>query len=75
MQRVVMNLGIGLGGVAGGFIASTRASRRCSLLDALTFVVYAVVLTIFVPDPAASGSGPSARAATGRSSGTRCSWR
>jgi MFS family permease len=50
MQRVVMNLGIGLGGVAGGFIA-TESFRALFLLDALTFVAYAAVLTIFVPDP------------------------
>ena len=51
MQRVVMNLGIGLGGVAGGFIA-TESFRALFLLDALTFVAYAGVLTVFVPEPA-----------------------
>jgi MFS family permease len=51
MQRVVMNLGIGLGGVAGGFIA-TESFRALFVLDALTFVVYAFVLNAFVPDPA-----------------------
>ncbi|HEX4929154.1 MAG TPA: MFS transporter [Gaiellaceae bacterium] len=51
MQRVVMNLGIGLGGVAGGFIAS-ESFRALFLLDALTFVAYASVLTVFVPEPA-----------------------
>jgi MFS family permease len=50
MQRVVMNLGIGIGGVVGGFIA-TESFRALFLLDALTFVGYAVVLTLFVPDP------------------------
>ncbi len=50
MQRVVMNLGIGLGGVAGGFIA-TESFRALFLLDALTFVGYAAVLTLFVHDP------------------------
>ena len=51
MQRVVMNLGIGLGGVAGGFIAS-ESFRALFVLDALTFVAYAAVLTFFVPEPA-----------------------
>jgi MFS family permease len=51
MQRVVMNLGIGLGGVAGGFIA-TESFRALFLLDALTFVAYAAVLTAFVHEPA-----------------------
>ena len=53
MQRVVMNLGIGLGGVAGGFIA-TESFRALFLLDALTFVAYGAVLTIFVHEPARS---------------------
>ena len=51
MQRIVMNLGIGLGGVAGGFIAS-ESFRALFAIDALTFVAYAVVLTVFVHDPA-----------------------
>ncbi len=51
MQRVVMNLGIGLGGVVGGFIA-TESFRALFLLDALTFVGYAAVLTVFVHEPA-----------------------
>jgi MFS family permease len=50
MQRVVMNLGIGLGGVAGGFIA-TESFRALFLIDALSFVAYAGVLTVFVHDP------------------------
>ena len=57
MQRVVMNLGIGLGGVAGGFIAS-ESFQALFVLDALTFVAYAVVLTIFVPDPARQRERP-----------------
>jgi MFS family permease len=50
MQRVVMNLGIGLGGVAGGFIAS-ESFRALFVLDALTFVAYGLVLAVFVHDP------------------------
>jgi predicted MFS family arabinose efflux permease len=50
MQRVVMNLGIGLGGVTGGFVAS-ESFRALFLLDALTFVAYAAVLAVFVHDP------------------------
>ena len=75
MQRVVMNLGIGIGGVAGGFIAS-ESFQALFLLDALTFVAYAAVLTVFVPDPARQrGARRSAPAATGPSSGTGSSWR
>lgn len=51
MQRVVMNLGIGIGGLAGGFLAAT-SFRLLFLGDALTFVLYAVVLVLFVPQPA-----------------------
>ena len=54
MQRVVMNLGIGLGGVAGGLIA-TESFQALFLLDALTFVAYAGVLPVFVPEPARQG--------------------
>ena len=51
MQRIIMNLGVGVGGVAGGFIAA-ESFRALFLLDALTFVVYAVVLRAFVHEPA-----------------------
>jgi MFS family permease len=54
MQRVVMNLGIGLGALVGGLIASTSHPRTFEilfLLDGLTFVVYCAVLWTFVPEP------------------------
>jgi predicted MFS family arabinose efflux permease len=51
MQRVVMNLGIGIGGLAGGFLAAA-SFRLLFVGDALTFVLYAVVLALFVPQPA-----------------------
>jgi MFS family permease len=57
MQRVVMNLGIGLGGVAGGFIASTDDPVTFQLLffgNAATFLVYMVILRAFVEDPPAA---------------------
>jgi MFS family permease len=53
MQRIMMNLGIGLGAMSGGFIAVTSRPHTFTLLflgDALTFVLYAGVLA-FVPDP------------------------
>jgi MFS family permease len=61
MQRVTMNLGIGIGGLAGGFIAS-ESFQALFLLDALTFAGYAAVLWVFVPEPReaterAGGSG------------------
>jgi MFS family permease len=54
MQRVVMNLGIGLGALAGGLIASTESPRSFTvlfLLNSLTFVVYACVMLALVPSP------------------------
>ena len=44
MQRVVMNLGIGLGALTGGLIAATDSPGSFTalfLLDAATFLVYA----------------------------------
>ena len=52
-QRVTMNLGVGLGGLAGGLIATTSSPDTFTLLfllDAATFLVFALVLTR-VPRP------------------------
>jgi MFS family permease len=54
MQRVVMNLGIGLGALVGGFIATSESPGSFTvlfLLNALTFVVYGAVMLAFVPAP------------------------
>lgn len=54
MQRVMMNLGIGLGGLAGGLIATTSNPTSFTILflgDAATFLVYSVFL-LRVPAPA-----------------------
>ena len=54
MQRVVMNLGIGLGALTGGLIATTDSPdtfRVLFLLDATTFLVYAFVMYALVPEP------------------------
>jgi MFS family permease len=53
MQRVMMNLGIGVGGVVGGLIASTSnpdSFKALFLLDAATFLIYAAVLLARVPE-------------------------
>ena len=63
MQRVVMNLGIGIGGLAGGFLAAT-SFRLLFFGDALTFVLYAVVLVLFVPQPARAPRGEGERPGT-----------
>jgi MFS family permease len=54
VQRVMMNLGIGLGGLAGGLIATTDRPTTFTvlfLLDAATFLVFIGALA-FVPEPA-----------------------
>ena len=53
MQRIVMNLGIGFGGLAGGLVASVSEPRTFTILflaDAATFVLYIGALA-FVPEP------------------------
>ena len=65
MQRVTMNLGIGIGGLAGGFIAS-ESFQALFVIDAFTFVGYAAVLWLFVPEPRQAVDGQRARGATGR---------
>src|SRR6185437_4837500 len=53
MQRVLNNLGIGVGGVVGGFIATTTHPGTYELLfviDAATFLAYLVALA-FVASP------------------------
>jgi MFS family permease len=52
MQRVVMNLGIGIGAVTGGLIASTahpESFQRLFTINAGTFLVYFAVLLALVP--------------------------
>jgi MFS family permease len=54
MQRVVMNLGIGLGALTGGLIATTDSPNSFTflfLLNAATFVVFAAVMLMLVPAP------------------------
>ena len=54
MQRVVMNLGIGIGALVGGGIATTDSPGTFTVLfvlDALTFLGYLTILTTFVPQP------------------------
>jgi MFS family permease len=63
MQRVVMNLGIGLGALTGGLIATTDSPGSFTvlfLLNSLTFVVYGAVMLALVPAPlpAAHEAGP-----------------
>src|SRR6266516_73888 len=59
-QRVTMNLGIGLGGLAAGWIAKVHDPRTFTILfvlDAFTFLAYVGVLA-FVRDPGVVCSRP-----------------
>jgi MFS family permease len=67
MQRIMMNLGIGLGAMSGGFVAVTSRPHTFTILflgDALTFVLYAGVL-LFVPDPPRAAGGDADRPSGG----------
>jgi MFS family permease len=58
LQRATMNLGIGLGGIAGGLIASVAHPRSFTVLfvlDAVTFLAYLGVVSR-VPDPGMSAA-------------------
>ena len=68
MQRVVMNLGIGLGALAGGLIATTESPGSFTvlfLLNSLTFVVYVGVMLALVPAPSLDRGSARAAAAAG----------
>src|SRR4051812_7951706 len=65
-QRVTMNLGIGLGGLAGGLIASVAHPTSFTVLflvDAATFLAYVGVLA-FIHDPGVGGEEQSAAPAS-----------
>ncbi len=64
MQRVVMNLGVGLGALVGGLIATTSRPATFDLLwlvNAATFVVYLGVLLARVPEPTSIESRAASR--------------
>jgi MFS family permease len=53
-QRVAANVGLGLGGFVGGLIVAVgepHTFTRLFLANAATFLVYALVLLLWVPDP------------------------
>lgn len=60
LQRVTRNLGIGLGGLAGGLIATTSNPSTFTVLfvaDAVTFLVFVGMLAL-VPEPEAAVAEP-----------------
>jgi MFS family permease len=57
LQRVSMNLGVGLGALIGGLIATTSDPSSFTtlfLIDAATFLVFATILVAFVREPPVS---------------------
>ncbi|MBM3679234.1 MAG: MFS transporter [Actinobacteria bacterium] len=62
-QRVAMNLGVGLGALAGGLIADADRPGSFSVIfvvNAATFVAYLLVLAVLVPDADFGGRGGAA---------------
>ena len=62
LQRVTRNLGIGLGGLFGGLIATTADSSSFTVLfavNALTFFLF-IGMLFFVPDPEIAAADPDA---------------
>jgi MFS family permease len=62
VQRAVFNLGIGVGALLGGFVATASDPGTFTvlfLLDAATFVVYAAMLAV-VPSPQLAEASPEA---------------
>lgn len=69
MQRVVMNLGIGLGAMMGGLIADADVPATfvaIFLLNAGTFLVYAALMLALVPEPDLRAAGHASRAGSYR---------
>jgi predicted MFS family arabinose efflux permease len=61
LQRVSMNLGLGLGGVIGGLIATTAdpsSFTKLFVLDAATFLVFVAVLSTVTEPPAEDEEAP-----------------
>jgi MFS family permease len=55
LRRVTGNLGLGLGATVAGFIVAAthdlRAFQALYLFDAVTFIAFAVVVLVWIPDP------------------------
>ena len=65
LQRVSMNLGMGLGGVIGGLIATTAdpsSFTKLFVLDAATFFVFVAVLSTVTEPPAEDEEAPAGEA-------------
>jgi MFS family permease len=70
LRRVAGNFGLGLGATAAGFIiAATHrhllAFQGLYLFDAVTFVLFALVLLVWIPDPGPADASSVTRSARG----------
>jgi MFS family permease len=70
LRRVAGNFGIGLGATVAGFVVAAshyrlQAFQGLYLVDALTFVLYAVVLLAGIPDPGRVDAPPASGGAKG----------
>jgi MFS family permease len=65
LRRVAGNLGLGLGATVAGFIVAAshdlRAFQGLYLFDAVTYLAFALVVVVWIPDPGVAGA-PSASA-------------
>jgi predicted MFS family arabinose efflux permease len=69
MQRVVMNLGVGLGALVGGLIATTERPGSFTvifLIDAATFVLYLTIVVSLIPDLDLGGRTPRSQSSEAR---------
>ena len=70
IRRVAGNLGLGLGATVAGFIVAAshhhlRAFQALYLFDAVTFVVFALVVLVWIPDPGLADAPSASEGARG----------
>jgi len=68
LQRTMTNLGFGVGGLIGGVVATTSSPATFEALfvaNAISYMLFIVVLIVFVGRPAVRDGGEPARAAVG----------
>jgi MFS family permease len=70
LRRVAGNFGLGLGATFAGFIVAAahhhlRAFQGLYLFDAVTFLVFALVVLVWIPDPGRASGPPAGERARG----------
>jgi len=76
LRRVAGNFGLGLGATVAGFIVAAahhdlQAFQSLYLFDAVTFVVFALVVLVWIPDPGLADAGSASEGARGLRAVTR----